>query len=211
MVAAVARGLGDVALHEDGAPELPAPEHDRIVQQAALLQVRHQGGGGLIRVAALQFQLRAQVAVLIPAGVHQLHEAHAALDQAARQQAVAGERAVAMHVRAVHLQNGLRLFRDVEQVRHAGLHFVRHLVLRDARLDLRVAVVRQAASCSAPRCRPARRAAGCATCRPGWPGRGPDRPPLETAPPDTSTAESRCPSSSRRRAARRSCPDRSRS
>ena len=64
------------------APELAAPEHDRVLQQAALLQVHDQRGGGLIGVAALQFQLRVQVAVLIPAGVHQLHKADAALDQA---------------------------------------------------------------------------------------------------------------------------------
>ena len=37
-------------------------------------------------------------------------------------------------------EDRVRLLRQVHQLRHRGLHPVRHLVLRDARLDLRIAV-----------------------------------------------------------------------
>ena len=73
--------------------------------------------------------------VMVPVAVVELDEAHAALGQPPRQQAVRGERAVA-RLRAVHLQHVLRLLAHVHQVGHAGLHLERHLVLRDARQDL---------------------------------------------------------------------------
>ena len=79
--------------------------------------------------------------VLIPAGVHELDEADAALDQAAGHQAVAGEGARFVDLRAVEVESGLRLAGDVGQLRHAGLHPVGHFVLGDAGGDLGVADV----------------------------------------------------------------------
>ena len=78
------------------AAELAAPDHQRVVEQAAPLQILDEGGAGLIDLAAdfLDGAVRGSsgAAVMVPVGVDELHEAHAALDQPAGQQAVVGER-----------------------------------------------------------------------------------------------------------------------
>ena len=80
MVAAHA-GVAERALAEHGAAELGGEDHQRVVQQAALLQVLHQRRGRLIDVAALVRQLPRDGDVLVPAAVEELHEPHAALEQ----------------------------------------------------------------------------------------------------------------------------------
>src|SRR5207244_5282139 len=50
--------------------------------------VFHERGGRAIDVAALAADLPGQVAMLVPAAMHQLHKADASLDHAPRQQAV---------------------------------------------------------------------------------------------------------------------------
>ena len=87
------------------------------------------------------FELGEEIVVLVPAGVHALHETHATLDEPTRDEAVVGKGALREHVRAVAIQHMLRFLGEIEQVRHAGLHLVGHLELRDARLDLGIAVV----------------------------------------------------------------------
>jgi hypothetical protein len=89
----------------------------------------------------LLFQLGEQIVVLVPAGVHALDEAHAALDESAGDEAVVGKGALREHIGAVAIEHMLRFLGEIEQVGHAGLHLVGHLELRDARLDLRIAVV----------------------------------------------------------------------
>ena len=88
---------------------------------------------------ALRRNLARQAVVLVPAHVIELDEAHAALGQPAGQQAVGGVGAGLARIGAVQLEGGRRLLREVGQLRHGRLHAVRHLVLRDARGDLRVA------------------------------------------------------------------------
>ena len=79
--------------------------------------------------------------MLVPAGVHQLHEPDAPLEQPAGDQAVVRERALSQGVGAVALERGLRFAREIDQVGHARLHAEGHLVLGDARVDLGIAVV----------------------------------------------------------------------
>src|SRR5262249_15236345 len=100
MIAAVvvARQL---ALAVDRPAELAAPDHQRIVEQAALFQVGDEPVADLIDVAALGGQVASNVEMLVPAPVEDLHEAHVALDQAAGQEAAGGERTRLMHVWAV--------------------------------------------------------------------------------------------------------------
>ena len=50
---------------------------------------------GLVGVLALDFELGVEIAVLVPAAVHELDEAGAAFEQAAGDQAVVGEGAFA--------------------------------------------------------------------------------------------------------------------
>ena len=66
---------------------------ERLVEQAALLQVLDQAVAGLVDVAALVGQAAGDVGVRVPVVVVDLHEAHAALDQPAGQQGGVGERA----------------------------------------------------------------------------------------------------------------------
>ena len=126
------------ALHHRRAAKLAAPEHERVVEQAALFQIAHQRGAGLIGVLAVLGEVLLEIAVLVPGFVEQLHETHAALEQAPGQQAVVGERRLA-RLGAVHVENVLRLPRQVHQFRGAGLHAIGHLERVDARGDFRIA------------------------------------------------------------------------
>ena len=139
-----AQVLGIVASLVHGrAAELPAPHHERRVQQAPLLQVPHQRRRGLVDLAAQGGQAVDDVvalarAVVVPAAVVELHKAHAALHEPARQEAVVGEGALA-GLHAVHPLDRLRLPRDVRQLGDARLHAEGHLVGRDAGVDLGIA------------------------------------------------------------------------
>src|SRR5579871_5813010 len=103
----------DVSLAEWRAAEFASPDDERIVQKAALLEILHERGRRLIGVAALDFELRAEIAVVVPAGVEALHKPNAALDKAARHQAVIGERTLPRHIRSVHLEDALGLSRKI--------------------------------------------------------------------------------------------------
>src|SRR5207245_4517513 len=91
MVIAAVIVLGKLALAVDRAAELAAPDHQRVVEQAALFEVGYEGIAGLVDVAALVGQVDGEVKMLVPAAVEDLDEAHAALGEAASQQATGGE------------------------------------------------------------------------------------------------------------------------
>ena len=80
-----------------------------------------------------------QVAVLVPAHVIKLDEPHAALGQAAGQQAVGGVAAGLLNVGAVEVEDRLRLVREVGQLGNRRLHAIAQLVLGDPGDDLGVA------------------------------------------------------------------------
>ena len=125
------------ALRHRRTAELSAPDHQRIVQHAALFQVRDQRSGRLIHFFGLERHVGFYTAMMVPIAVIELDEPHAAFGQPARQQAVGGERPVT-GLRAVHVENLLRLLAHVHKVRDAALHLERHLVLRHARQNLRI-------------------------------------------------------------------------
>ena len=102
-------GLGRVPLPKGGPAKFTPPDHQRVSEQATLLEVEHQGCRRALSVAALLLQLREQVVVLIPAGVHQLHEAGAPLQHPAGNEAVGGESSLHMHVGAVAVEHALGL------------------------------------------------------------------------------------------------------
>src|SRR5215470_811233 len=97
-------GLGQLSLAVDRAPEFPAPDDQRVFEQTALLQILNERRGRLIRAPALERKIARQVAVLIPAAVIKLDEAHATFGQASREQTVGGVRAGFARLRAVHLE-----------------------------------------------------------------------------------------------------------
>ncbi len=91
MVAAI-RASVHTHLDHGRAAEFAAPNHQRVVQHAALLQILQQPGAGLIGVAAIFRDVFHQVVMLVPSLMVELHEADTALHQPAREQAVIGER-----------------------------------------------------------------------------------------------------------------------
>jgi hypothetical protein len=76
--------------------------------------------------------------MVVPVRVIKLDESHAALDQPPGQQAVILVRRLP-RLGSVGFQSLLRLFREIDQLRSAGLHPVDHLVRGDSGGDLRVA------------------------------------------------------------------------
>ncbi len=88
-----AAGFCGIPLTEGSPSELAAPHHEGVLQQSSFFQIEQQGGAGSVCVAALLFQLGEEVAVLVPAGVHELHEPSASFEKAACDQGVVRERA----------------------------------------------------------------------------------------------------------------------
>src|SRR5207245_4200136 len=68
----------DFALAVGRAPELPAPDHQGLVEQAPLFEVHDQSGGGRVAPLGLCLDLLGQVAVLVPVAMDQLNEAEVA-------------------------------------------------------------------------------------------------------------------------------------
>ena len=81
------------------AAELAAPDDERVVEQPALLEVGEQRGDGLVGLAAAASSVSPMSSPASPwwsqSRVIELHEADAALDQPAGEQAVVGERGLA--------------------------------------------------------------------------------------------------------------------
>ena len=100
-----------------------------------------QRGDRLVDFARLAHGAFVGVVVVVPvlgvaAAGDDLHEAHAALDQPARDQAARAEAARDLLVQAVELPRGLGLLRDVDRLGRGGLHAIGQLVGGDARVEL---------------------------------------------------------------------------
>ena len=131
-------GVGQRPLAVDGAPELARPEDERILQQAALREIPQQRGLRLVDRRSLLADLRGQIAVRVPAAHEELDETHTALGEPPGEQAVPREGPRLPHFGPVHLERRLALVGEVGELGHRELHAVSHLVLRQARGDLRV-------------------------------------------------------------------------
>ncbi len=138
MIAAPARAR-QLALRETGAAELAAPDDQRVLEQAALLEVAHQAGRGLVDLAHADGMKRRVPRMMIPGVVIELHEFDVTLGKPPRQETIAREGAWRVHGVAVKAQDMLRLVGNVRRFRHGALHAVSHFVLHDLRQDLRIA------------------------------------------------------------------------
>ena len=128
-------------LRHGAAAEFAAPEHERLVQQAAALQVGQQAGDRLVDRGAACRQLGADAGVVVPARrAEDLHEAHAAFDQPPGQQALLAERCGARFVEAVQPLDGRRLRVDVEGLGRLHLHAKRQFERGDPRVEAAVAL-----------------------------------------------------------------------
>src|SRR5258706_12999112 len=110
--------LGEAALAVNRAAEFPAPDDERIVEQAAHLE------GGPERVAAAVGrgpelgEIPDPILVYTPATLVDLREAHAALGHASGQQAVVGKGSRDFCLIAIQVPGRLRLIARVRQLRH---------------------------------------------------------------------------------------------
>src|SRR5437764_1112396 len=109
VVAAQVGAGGGAAFAERRSAELTAPDDERLVEQAAGLEVADEGAGGAVHGPAFGPEavgdgLARIGAVEIPAPIVELHEAYALLDQAAGQEAIIGE-AGGARLSAVHVEN----------------------------------------------------------------------------------------------------------
>src|SRR5205823_6747422 len=103
MMVAPMLGRRQRSLAVHGAAKLAAPDDQRVVEEAARLQVLDEGGGRLIDVSRLTADLARQRAMLVPAAMEELYEANATLDHPASEQTVARETAVVVTaIGAVH-------------------------------------------------------------------------------------------------------------
>ena len=127
------------------ASELPAPDHKRLIQEAAPIQIQHQGCRRPVRLTALLGQGRQQIiagsgAVRVPAPVVELNPTHAGLHEPSCQQAVVGKGGLP-GLAAVELVNVRGLLTDIHELWDRGLHPKGQLVLADARFGLRIALL----------------------------------------------------------------------
>ena len=114
------------------AAELAAPDDQRLVEQAAGLQVRQQRGDRTVALLGMVAVL-GDVGVVVPGlvvAVIDLDDPDAALDQAAGDQAGVGELAV-----AVRLARRFGFAGEVERLARLELHAEGHLQRRDAGLE----------------------------------------------------------------------------
>ena len=81
MVIAAVIIFGELALGIAGATKFAAPNHERIFEHPALFEVLDQGGAGLVGFARLGPDACREIAVLVPALMIKLDEAHTALGQ----------------------------------------------------------------------------------------------------------------------------------
>ena len=80
--------LGQSALAVHRTAEFTAPNDQRVVKHAALLQILNERGRRLIGLLAALRQAFGKLAVMVPVAVIELDKAHTTLGEASRQQAV---------------------------------------------------------------------------------------------------------------------------
>ena len=126
------------------AAKFTAPDEQRLVPQACALQVGDQRRDGLVGLARVQRVIRDAVVVTVPGvldvpatGV-ELDEAHAFLDQLARDQALASEVRRARIVEAIHLARRRVLAVHIDHAHRLRLHAIRQLIRFDPRHQLRL-------------------------------------------------------------------------
>src|SRR5579862_806209 len=79
MVVAAIVGAAEFALAINGAAEFTAPNHQSVIQHAALLQVLYQARTRLVHALALKGNVTGKVIVLVPPAMVELDETHPAL------------------------------------------------------------------------------------------------------------------------------------
>ena len=121
------------------AAELAAPDHQRVVPQAASLQIGEQRGDGAVGAAAHLGVIAQHVVVSVPAvrvARVKLHEPDAPLQQTPREQTARAELGRLRIVEAAKLLSLRRLLRQIDGLGRGRLHAVGKLIRRDAGREL---------------------------------------------------------------------------
>ena len=95
----------------DRPAEFPAPDDERLVEQAALLEVLDQTPAGLIDILALAGHPTRNVGVMVPVVVIDLNEPYSAFDHPPGLQGGVGEGSGFAGLFAVERKGGIRLVR----------------------------------------------------------------------------------------------------
>src|SRR5690606_2956351 len=115
-------------LAERRAAELRAPDDERLVEETALLEIADERRDRLVRHARVELELAVEVRVLIPGGVVDVDEAHAALDEPPCEDAVPRERRVdsghvpatalerLLAIDAIHRERRIALRREIDEL-----------------------------------------------------------------------------------------------
>ena len=122
------------------AAKFAAPDDQRVLQHASLLQILEQRRDRLIALPRELAVIRLDVVVAVPGlagAVPHLHEAHAALQQPPRDHHLPRLQSF-----AVHLVDVLRLLRQIERVVGLHLHAIGEFERLDARLEQRIVLPR---------------------------------------------------------------------
>src|SRR5688572_1500315 len=104
------------------AAEFTAPDYERIVQHAALLEICQQGSDRLIELPAQPPVVLLDLVMVVPGltrAVPELYIAHAALQQPA-----GNERLPTMNAGAIQVLDVLRLAREIEGLGRLMLHAI---------------------------------------------------------------------------------------
>ena len=135
----VDRSRANQVLAPRSTAELAAPQHERVVEQPALLQVLEQPHDGLIGLLAEPRQVAANVTMMVPAVHRDLHEPDARRAQLSPQQ-TRTTALVALHTTAdaVEIECRGRIFREIDQSRRRGLHTVREFHAVDHPFHVRI-------------------------------------------------------------------------
>ena len=118
------------------AAELAAPDHQHLVEEPALLEVRQKSGNGLVPFRGELAVMSNDVLVVVPRltrATPYLNESHPALEQAASDQELPRLRA-----RPVQSTNRFGLAADIKGFGGLALHAVSQLERLDPRLERRI-------------------------------------------------------------------------
>src|SRR5262249_5106982 len=134
-------------LREWGPTELAAPDHERLIEQPAALQVFQERRDWLIDMPAHRLVVAVDVVVGVPlsdewpAARVDLHEAHPTLDQPTGQEQTRPEVSGLFAVESVLLASLVRLLGQVHRLRSVFLHLERELVRRNSSREVGIARV----------------------------------------------------------------------
>ena len=124
-----------LALAIVGSAEFAAPDHQRVIEQAALFQIRDESRRSFVRFEALLGKLAGEVAVLIPSLVVKLDKLDALFRHATSHQAIRGEGSRFSGFFSVEFEGGVRFLGKIGDIGNRSLHAKTHLVLSDPRFE----------------------------------------------------------------------------